>query len=92
VAGNSFGGIQVVLGAERKTDYCAAVDSAGAALTWSGSPEPPADSIRGDEGPGIFGTARICLILLDKASGFHLEPWIFRTHYRMYRCTIFESC
>jgi dienelactone hydrolase len=39
VAGNSFGGIQVVLAAERKTDYCAAVDSAGAALTWSGSPE-----------------------------------------------------
>jgi carboxymethylenebutenolidase len=37
VAGNSFGGIEVVLGAERG-DYCAAVDSAGGAQTWAQSP------------------------------------------------------
>jgi carboxymethylenebutenolidase len=34
VAGNSFGGIEAVLGAERG-GYCAAVDSAGAAESWS---------------------------------------------------------
>ena len=38
VAGNSFGGIEAVLGAERGS-YCAAVDSAGAAQTWAKSPE-----------------------------------------------------
>jgi len=36
VAGNSFGGIEVVLGAERG-HYCAAVDSAGGAQTWAQS-------------------------------------------------------
>jgi carboxymethylenebutenolidase len=38
VAGNSFGGIEVVLGAERGW-YCAAVDSAGAAQSWGDAPE-----------------------------------------------------
>jgi dipeptidyl aminopeptidase/acylaminoacyl peptidase len=38
VAGNSFGGIEVVLGAERAS-YCAAVDSAGAAQSWADAPE-----------------------------------------------------
>jgi dienelactone hydrolase len=38
VAGNSFGGIQAVLGAERGS-YCAALDSAGAAQTWASSPD-----------------------------------------------------
>ena len=38
VEGNSFGGIQTVLGAEHGS-YCAAIDSAGAAQTWSSSPE-----------------------------------------------------
>jgi dienelactone hydrolase len=37
VAGNSFGGIETVLGAERG-GYCAAVDSAGAAQTWAEAP------------------------------------------------------
>lgn len=36
VAGNSFGGVQVVLGAERGS-YCAAIDSAGGAQSWSQS-------------------------------------------------------
>jgi len=38
VAGNSFGGIQAVLGAEHGS-YCAAIDSAGAAQNWTTSPE-----------------------------------------------------
>lgn len=38
VAGNSFGGIETVLGAERG-NYCAAVDSAGGAQSWGQAPE-----------------------------------------------------
>ena len=38
VAGNSFGGIEAVLGAERGS-YCAAVDSAGDAQSWEDAPE-----------------------------------------------------
>src|SRR5579862_9347031 len=38
VAGNSFGGVEVVLGAER-ADYCAAIDSAGGAQSWNQAPE-----------------------------------------------------
>ena len=37
VAGTSFGGIEVVLGAERGS-YCAAIDSAGAAQSWADAP------------------------------------------------------
>ena len=38
VAGNSFGGIETVLGAERAS-YCAAIDSAGGAQSWANAPE-----------------------------------------------------
>jgi dienelactone hydrolase len=38
VGGNSFGGIETVLGAAREP-YCAAFDSAGGAQTWAGTPE-----------------------------------------------------
>ena len=38
VAGNSFGGIEAVLGAERGS-YCAAIDSAGGAQSWAQAPE-----------------------------------------------------
>ena len=38
VAGNSFGGIETVLGAERGT-YCAAIDSAGGAQSWAQASE-----------------------------------------------------
>jgi dienelactone hydrolase len=38
VGGNSFGGIEVVLGAER-APYCAAFDSAGGAKSWADAPE-----------------------------------------------------
>lgn len=36
-AGNSFGGIQAVLGAER-LDYCATVNASGGAEAWAGAP------------------------------------------------------
>jgi dienelactone hydrolase len=45
VAGNSFGVIQTILGAERG-EYCAAIDSAGAAQTWPSSAEIQALMIR----------------------------------------------
>jgi len=38
VAGNSFGGVQAVLGASR-APYCAAVDAAGGAESWNDAPE-----------------------------------------------------
>jgi dienelactone hydrolase len=38
VAGNSFGGIETVLGAERG-NYCAAIDSAGGAMSWAQAPD-----------------------------------------------------
>jgi dienelactone hydrolase len=38
VAGNSFGGIETVLGAERG-GFCAAIDSAGGAASWAKAPE-----------------------------------------------------
>lgn len=38
VAGNSFGGIETVLGAEHG-GYCAAIDSAGGAQSWAEAPE-----------------------------------------------------
>jgi len=37
VAGNSFGGIETILGAERE-GYCAAIDSAGGAESWALAP------------------------------------------------------
>ena len=45
VAGNSFGGIETVLGAER-VKYCAAIDAAGGAESWSLAPELQAIMIR----------------------------------------------
>ena len=38
MAGNSFGGIEAVLGAAQ-APYCAAVDASGGAETWSEAPE-----------------------------------------------------
>jgi dipeptidyl aminopeptidase/acylaminoacyl peptidase len=38
VAGNSFGGVEAVLGAER-VSYCAAIDGAGGAQSWALAPE-----------------------------------------------------
>ena len=56
VAGNSFGGIEVVLGAERAS-YCAAVDSGGAAQSWEDAPEVQAlmtRAVRNSRAPIFF--------------------------------------
>jgi carboxymethylenebutenolidase len=56
VAGTSFGGIEVVLGAERAS-YCAAVDSAGAAQSWAEAPEVQAlmtRAVRNSRAPIFF--------------------------------------
>lgn len=56
VAGNSFGGIETVLGAERE-GYCAAVDSAGGAQSWAEAPELQARmdrAVRGSNAPIFF--------------------------------------
>jgi carboxymethylenebutenolidase len=56
VAGNSFGGIEVVLGAERAS-YCAGIDSAGAAQSWGDAPEVQAlmtRAVRNSRAPIFF--------------------------------------
>ena len=56
VAGTSFGGIEAVLGAERAS-YCAAVDSSGAAQSWSEAPEVQAlmtRAVRNSRAPIFF--------------------------------------
>ena len=56
VAGNSFGGIEVVLGAE-KANYCAAIDSAGGAQSWAQAPELQAlmtRAVRKSQAPIFF--------------------------------------
>jgi carboxymethylenebutenolidase len=56
VAGNSFGGIEVVLGAER-VKYCAAIDAAGGAESWALGPELPARmtaAVRNSQSPVFF--------------------------------------
>jgi len=56
VAGNSFGGIEAVLGAERAS-YCAAIDSAGGAQSWAQAPELQSlmmHSVRNSRAPIFF--------------------------------------
>jgi len=56
VAGNSFGGIESVLGAERAS-YCAAIDSAGGAQSWAQAPELQSlmmRSVRNSRAPIFF--------------------------------------
>jgi dipeptidyl aminopeptidase/acylaminoacyl peptidase len=67
VAGNSFGGIQTALGAE-KGSYCAAVDSAGAAQTWSSSPEVQALMTR------AVRNARVPIFFLQAQNDYDLGP------------------
>ena len=60
VAGNSFGGIEVVLGAERAS-YCAAIDSAGGAQSWAQAPELQSlmtRSVRNSRAPIFFFQAQ----------------------------------
>jgi carboxymethylenebutenolidase len=56
VAGNSFGGIEAVLGAERAS-YCAAIDSAGGAQSWAQAPDLQSlmtRSVRNSRAPIFF--------------------------------------
>jgi len=56
VAGNSFGGIETVLGAERGT-YCAAIDASGGAESWALAPELQrrmTDAVRNARAPIFF--------------------------------------
>jgi len=67
VAGNSFGGIETMLGAESGS-YCAAVDSAGAAQTWARSPEVQTLMIRAAR------KARIPVFFFQAENDFDLSP------------------
>jgi dipeptidyl aminopeptidase/acylaminoacyl peptidase len=67
VAGNSFGGIETVLGAERVT-YCAAIDAAGGAESWAFAPELQTRmiaAVRNSQSPIFFFQA---------ANDYSIEP------------------
>jgi carboxymethylenebutenolidase len=67
VAGNSFGGIEVVLGAERAS-YCAAVDSAGAAQSWAEAPDVQALMTR------AVRNSRAPIFFFQAANDYDLSP------------------
>lgn len=67
VAGNSFGGIEAVLGAEQE-NYCAAIDSAGAAQTWAQAPEVQALM------KGAVRNAKAPIFFFQAANDFDLSP------------------
>ena len=67
VAGNSFGGIETVLGAERE-NYCAAVDSAGGAQSWSDAPQVRSMMIR------AVRNARAPIFFFQAANDYDLTP------------------
>jgi carboxymethylenebutenolidase len=46
VGGNSFGGIEAVLGVEKESSYCAATDASGGTESWAQAPELQAAMIR----------------------------------------------
>jgi carboxymethylenebutenolidase len=60
VAGNSFGGVETVLGAEHG-NYCAAIDTAGGAESWAEAPELQTlmtQSVRNSRAPIFFFQAK----------------------------------
>jgi dienelactone hydrolase len=67
VAGTSFGGIETVLGAERG-NYCAAVDSAGAAQSWADAPAVQALMI------ASVRKARVPIFFFQAENDFDLAP------------------
>jgi carboxymethylenebutenolidase len=67
VAGNSFGGIETVLGVERAS-YCAGVDAAGGAETWDISPELQAAMTR------AVRHARPPIFFFQAENDFNLAP------------------
>ncbi|MCX6622075.1 MAG: prolyl oligopeptidase family serine peptidase [Acidobacteria bacterium] len=67
VAGNSFGGIETVLGAERWS-YCAAVDVSGAAESWAQAPDLRSMMIR------AVRNSRIPVFFIQPENDFDLSP------------------
>jgi dienelactone hydrolase len=67
VAGNSFGGIETVFGAER-VPYCAAVDAAGGAQSWAAAPELQDVMVRAAQ------ASRAPMFLFQAANDFDLTP------------------
>ena len=67
VAGNSFGGIETVLGAER-VSFCAAVDASGAAQSWAAAPELQDVMVRAAQ------ASRAPMFLFQAANDFDLTP------------------
>lgn len=67
VAGNSFGGIETVLGAE-KGPYCAAVDSSGGAESWAQAPELQAIMTR------AVRKSRVPIFFLQPENDYDLSP------------------
>ncbi|HZV88129.1 MAG TPA: dienelactone hydrolase family protein [Candidatus Binatus sp.] len=67
VAGNSFGGIETVLGVERG-GYCAGVDSAGGAQSWAEAPELQSLMTR------AVRNAKAPIFFFQAANDFDLSP------------------
>ncbi len=67
VMGNSFGGIETVLGAERRS-YCAAVDLSGGAESWGQAPELRTLRIR------AVRNARVPVFFVQPEDDFDLSP------------------
>jgi len=67
VAGNSFGGIETVLGAERET-FCAAIDSAGGAESWDKAPQIQTLMIRAVQ------NAKAPIFFFQAENDFNLAP------------------
>jgi dienelactone hydrolase len=67
VAGNSFGGIETVLGVERES-YCAAIDSAGGAESWALAPQLQAAMTR------AVRNARAPIFFFQAQNDWNLEP------------------
>ncbi len=66
-AGNSFGGIETVLGVERAS-YCAGIDAAGGAQSWSRSPELQASMLR------AVRAARAPIFFFQAQNDFDVTP------------------
>jgi dienelactone hydrolase len=66
-AGNSFGGIETVLGVER-APYCAGVDATGGAMSWDKSPELQASMKR------AVRNARAPIFFFQAENDFDLSP------------------
>jgi carboxymethylenebutenolidase len=67
VAGNSFGGIETVLGVERG-GYCAGIDSAGGAQSWAEAPELRSLMTR------AVRNAKAPIFFFQAANDFDLSP------------------